>query len=211
MNDNQRGEEKIGEAIRLPAPRLDSKCSIESALSQRRSIREYGDEPLSLEEVSQLLWSGQGISDPKGLRMVPSAGGLYPLELYLLAGNVDNLFSGTYKYRPKGHILVRMDHGDKRAELSAVALEQECVRDAAVVIVIAAIYMRTTVKYFERGIRYVDMEVGHVGQNISLQAVSLGLGSVVVGAFDDHKVKRLLKFPENEQPLYLIPVGKVKS
>lgn len=211
MDEKPGGEENIGEVITLPNPRFDSDCSVESALRQRRSIREYRDEPLALEEVSQLLWSSQGISDPKGLRMIPSAGGLYPLEVYLIAGKVNNLFSGVYKYRPNGHMLVRMAHGDKRADLSAAALDQECIRDGAVVIVIAAIYMRTTVKYYERGIRYVDMEVGHAGQNISLQAVSLGLASVVVGAFDDYKVKRLLELPDNEQPLYLIPVGKEKS
>jgi SagB-type dehydrogenase family enzyme len=211
MDEKPGGEEDIGEVIKLPNPRFDSDCSVESALRQRRSIREYRDEPLALEEVSQLLWSAQGISDPKGLRMDPSAGGLYPLEVYLIAGKVNNLFSGVYKYRPNGHMLVRLAHGDKRTDLSAAALDQECIRDGAAVIVIAAIYMRTTVKYYERGIRYVDMEVGHAGQNISLQAVSMGLASVVVGAFDDYKVKRLLKLPDNEQPLYLIPVGKEKS
>jgi len=208
MEEIHQGEDQIGEAIPLPEPRLDSDCSIESTLRQRRSIREYRGDPLELEEVSQLLWAAQGISDPGGLRMVPSPGGLYPLELYLVAGNVNHLFSGIYKYRANGHTLVRLADGDRRAELSAAALDQDCVRDAAAVVVIAAIYMRTTVKYFERGIRYVDMEVGHVGQNISLQAVAMGLGSVMVGAFDDHRVKRLLKLPDNEQPLYLIPVGK---
>ena len=208
-NEVVRGDAARG-VVWLPEPRYDGDCSIESALRKRRSTREYLNEPLSLEEVSQLLWSAQGITDPEGLRTTPSAGALYPLEIYLVAGYVHSLSCGIYRYQREGHALSRIADVDRRAKLSAAALGQDCVRDGAVIIAVAAIYERTMARYRERGRRYVDMEVGHVGQNVSLQAVSLGLGTVMVGAFDDRKVMEILKMADDEQPLYLIPVGRVR-
>ena len=201
-------EAEAGSVIKLPRPKYDSKTPIEETLLKRRSIRSYRDEPLTLTEVSQILWSAQGITDPRGFRTAPSAGALYPLEVYTVAGNVINLPAGVYKYKPHTHELVSIIRGDKRAELSAAALRQPWVRDGAAVIVISAVYRRTTRRYGERGIRYVYMEVGHAAQNICLQAISLNLGTVVVGAFTDNRVKRILNMPLEEEPLYIIPVGK---
>jgi len=169
--------------IELPSPMLDSQTSVEEALSKRRSVREYRDAPLALNEVAQLLWSAQGITSPEGMRTAPSAGALYPLEVYLLAGNVDGLAAGVYHYHPHEHALSKVVEGDRRAALSEAALGQEAIRDGAVVIVIAGVFERTTRKYGERGIQYVHMEVGSVAQNIYLQAESLGLGTVFIGAF----------------------------
>jgi SagB-type dehydrogenase family enzyme len=112
-------------------------------------------------------------------------------------------------YQPQKHELVRVIEGDKRAELSAAALEQSWVQESAVVVVLSAIYERTTARYGERGIRYVHMEVGHVAQNIQLQAVSLNLGTVVVGTFDDRKVQWILQMTTREVPLSLMPVGRI--
>ena len=196
-------------AIQLPAPRFDSDMSIEKALTKRRSVRDFKDEPLTLTEVSQLLWSAQGITHSRGYRTAPSAGALYPLELYIAAGNVIDLPEGIYKYLPHEHELVLITKGDKRRTLSGAALGQSCIKNGAAVIVISAVYERTTVKYGERGIRYVHNEVGHAGQNISLQAVALNLGTVVVGAFNDNEVKTIMNMSDNERPLYLMPVGKV--
>jgi SagB-type dehydrogenase family enzyme len=198
------------DAIRLPEPRRQSNVSVESALQNRRSVREYRDEPLTLAEVSQLLWAAQGITGPEDRRTAPSAGALYPLEVYLVAGRVNDLASGIYRYQPRRHELVRIVEGDKRIRLAAAALDQDCVRHGAATIVVAAVYERVTKKYGKRGVMYVHMEAGHAAQNVFLQAVALNLGTVVVGAFEDDPVKKLLTLPVEEQPLYLLPVGRPK-
>ncbi len=195
--------------IKLPQPVYDSSVSLEESILKRRSIRRYKDEPLTINEVSQLMWAAQGITDRSGLRTAPSAGALYPLEIYVVVGNVDGLSPGIYKYKPHEHELLLIKEGDNRGNLSNAALGQGTVENGAIAIVISAVYERTTSKYGDRGIRYVHMEVGHVGQNISLQAVSLGLGTVVVGAFYDNEVKRIMEMPEEESPLYIMPVGRI--
>ena len=202
--------EHISETIELPEPALDSKTSIERAIRSRRSVRSFKESSLTLAEISQLLWAAQGITGPHGLRTAPSAGALYPLEIYLVAGNVDALPAGVYHYRPIRHELVRVITGDKRPELCTAALGQSSVRNAAAVIVFAAVYERTTMKYGARGIQYVHMETGHAAQNVSLQAVPLSLGTVVIGAFQDAEVRKVLKVPDREQPLYVMPVGRLK-
>jgi SagB-type dehydrogenase family enzyme len=200
----------MSETIRLPEPVQESDTSIEEALLMRRSTRSYKDRPLILTEISQLLWAAQGITSQRGLRTAPSAGALYPLEMYVVAGNVDDLKDGVYKYGPHKHDLTGLAGGDKRNELCKAALSQTSLKDAAAVIVISAAYERTTVKYGDRGIKYVHMESGHAAQNILLQAVSLNLGTVPIGAFHDDAVKEILKMSESEEPLYLMPVGRVK-
>lgn len=172
-------------------------------------MRAYGDAPLTLAEISQLLWAAQGITHPAGYRTAPSAGGLYPLELYLLVGNVTELAAGVYHYQPHEHELVRIAAGDKREALGQAALDQEAVHDAAAVIVMTAVFERTTVKYGERGIQYVHMEVGGAAQNVYLQAVSLDLGTVFIGAFYDDEVQALLNVSDDERPLCLMPVGRL--
>ena len=197
--------------ITLPEPNCDGEISIENAILNRRSIRDYLNEPLTLTDVSQLLWAAQGITESGGYRAAPSGGALYPLEVYLVAGNVMNLLKGIYRYRPLGHEVIKIADGDMRSELASAALEQGCVRMGAVSIVISAVYERMTRKYGQRGVQYVHMEVGHVAQNIYLQAISLNLGTVVVGAFYDDEVKTVLKMPEEEYPLCIMPIGRIKK
>ncbi|HEX75977.1 MAG TPA: SagB/ThcOx family dehydrogenase [Dehalococcoidia bacterium] len=194
--------------IRLPEPRYDSDVPIEQSLLQRRSIRSYTGGSLTLREVSQLLWAAQGITDPRGFRTAPSAGALYPLEMYVVAGDVQGLTSGVYRYEPDEHRLVGIVDGDRRVELADVALGQRCVKEGAIAFVLTAVYERTTSKYGDRGIRYVHMEVGHAAQNLCLQATAMGLGTVTIGAFHDEQVTKLINLPENEQPLYIIPAGR---
>jgi SagB-type dehydrogenase family enzyme len=200
---------ETGDTIILPEPLDSGEISVEEALLERRSVRNYRDGALTLAEISQLLWAAQGITHPGGYRTAPSAGALYPLEVYVVAGNVEGLQAGIYKYRPQGHELEKVAGGDVRAELCAAALDQEFVEDGAAVLVFAAVYERTTGKYGERGVRYVHMEVGHAAQNVYLQAVSLGLGTVVVGAFDDDEVEKLLQMEDDERALCIMPVGRV--
>ena len=199
-----------GEGVRiiLPEPRYDSDVSVEEALLKRRSVRSYTDEALTLPELAQLLWAAQGITDPSGKRTAPSAGALYPLEVYVVVGSVENVAKGVYKYKPHQHELIKVLDGEQREALSQAALGQQSVAHGAADIVITAIYDRTTGKYGDRGARYVYMEAGHAAQNVYLQAAAMNLGTVVIGAFYDDRVKEVLNLPEDEEPLYIMPVGR---
>jgi SagB-type dehydrogenase family enzyme len=196
--------------IKLPEPHYDSEVSIEQCLLHRRSIRSYVRKALTIDEVSQLLWAAQGITTDRGFRTAPSAGALYPLEVYLICGDIHDLSPGVYRYRPIDHDIVKVADGDKRTALAEAALMQPWVREAAVDIVFTAVYSRTTGKYGDRGIRYVHIELGHAAQNLCLQATAMELGAVPVGAFDDEDVSGILNLTGDEQPLYIIPVGKLK-
>ncbi|MGA1824989.1 MAG: SagB/ThcOx family dehydrogenase [bacterium] len=201
--------EKPLKRITLPTPTFDSNTSIEKALLKRRSGREYMDEALTIEEISQLLWAAQGITEPPFYKTAPSAGALYPLELYVVVGNVKDLSSGIYKYAPEGHELSLLLKGDTRKKIYEAALRQSPIRNAPAIIVFSAVFSKTRKKYGERGDKYVYMEAGHAAQNICLQAVSLNLGAVVIGAFIDKDLKEILYIRKNAEPLYLIPVGKM--
>jgi SagB-type dehydrogenase family enzyme len=194
--------------IKLPEPRYESDVSIEETVVKRRSVRDYKRGPLTLIEVSQLLWAAQGTTSDGIYRAAPSAGALYPLEVYMIAGNVEGLDAGAYRYKPKGHELIMTLEGDMRSRLADAALGQSPVRNGAIDIVLTSVYNRITRKYGDRGIRYALIEIGHVGQNICLQATAMDLGSVCIGAFYDKQVRDLLKLPEEEAPLYIIPVGR---
>lgn len=197
--------------IKLPEPSLKGKKSLEEVLFRRRSVRNFKSEILSIEEISQLLWSAQGITERNwGLRTAPSAGALYPLEIYAVVGNVKDLDAGVYKYNTEKHSLIKTLDGDRRRELYNSALQQESILQAPVSFIIAALFQRTAIKYGQRAERYVWIEVGHAAQNLLLQATALDLGAVPIGAFYDNKVKDALILPDEEKPLYIIPVGKIK-
>ena len=193
---------KKPKVIDLPEPTLKGTVTVEETLAQRRSVRAFTSEPLTMQEISQLVWAAQGITLPsKGFRTAPSAGALYPIELYIVTAD------GLYHYVPQGHKLRVLTESDLRGELVRAAGGQSFVRDAAADFVVTAVCDRTTRKYRDRGNRYVHFEVGHVGQNIHLQAVALGLGSVPVGGFREERVKSALSLPPGHEPLYIIPVG----
>ncbi|UCG85923.1 MAG: SagB/ThcOx family dehydrogenase [Gemmatimonadota bacterium] len=196
------------EVIRLIDPSTEGAMSVEAALHARRSVREYDDAPLTLNEVSQLMWAAQGITHPDGLRTAPSAGALYPLNLHLVVGRVEGIGPGVYRYRSTGHSLVKVAEGDRRCDLAAAALKQEQIERCAVVIVLSAVYERVVGKYGARGVCYAHMEVGLAAENVHLQVVALGLGTVMVGAFEDETVQDILGMVSNEKPLVLMPVGR---
>ena len=200
---------QVDKGIALPKPQLDGPMSLEKALKQRRSIRRFADKPITLKDVGQLLWAAQGISDYSGHRTAPSAGATYPLVTYLVAGNVDGLSSGVYRYDPKLNSLELVKSGDKRALLGAAAFGQSSLWQAPAILVLAAVYERTTKRYKERGRRYVHMEVGHAAQNVYLQCQPLALGTVTVGAFQDFAVRKVLGMSSEEVPMYLMPIGKI--
>lgn len=197
------------ESIKLPPPRRDGRVSLEEALLRRRSVRQFGESPLELAETAQLLWAAQGITEPgRGFRTAPSAGATFPMELYLVCGNVGGLQTGVYRYDPAAHELTLVKRGDVRSELAAGAVGQEMIAKAPASLLLAAVYERTMRRYGERGVRYVHMEAGHVAQNVYLQAAALDLATVVVGAFEDARIRRVTGIPEAEHPLYIMPVGR---
>nr|MBC7243936.1 SagB/ThcOx family dehydrogenase [Chloroflexota bacterium] len=187
--------------ISLPPPRTKGPLSLEEALLRRRSVRMYRHSPLNWQDIAQLFWAAQGVTRSWGGRTAPSAGALYPLELY--AAKAD----GVYHYLPHGHSVEVTIQEDIRRALWAAGLYQEALAQASVIFIITAVYRRTQIKYGDRAERYVELEAGHAAQNLLLQAVALDLGAVVIGAFYDEAVASALHLPAAEKPLYLIPVG----
>jgi SagB-type dehydrogenase family enzyme len=209
-----------GPVVDLPEPRLLSEVSVEEALQSRRSIRVYMDLPLTLTEVSQLLWAAYGINKPiedapeflrGGLRTAPSAGALYPLDLYLVARNVTGLASGVYLYKSETHQLITLVATDQWQVVSDAGLNQPHFETAAAAIVYSAVFERNTEKYGERGReRYVCMDLGHSAENVYLQAYALKVGTCAIGAFSDLALKQVIRMTRAEEPLYIMPLGKVE-
>jgi len=205
--------------IKLSLPQLKGEVSLEETILRRRSIRRYRKEPLDLSQLSQILWSAQGITGTREFRAAPSAGATYPLEIFVFIGKQgviaseakqlpEELQAGIYHYEVDSHSLSLHTPGDLRPDLARATLDEEFIVKAPVDIVICALYHRTSYRYGRRGERYVHMEVGHVGENIHLQAVALGLATVEVGAFHDEEVRKVLGVDEQIKPLYIMPVGK---
>jgi len=186
--------------------------SLEETIARRRSVREYKGEPLSLSQLSQVLWAAQGLTDARGLRAAPSAGATYPLEVFVTIGmdGVESLEPGMYHYNVTKHSISLYKEGDHRGKLATAALDQGFISQAPVDIIICAIYERTSRYYRRRAERYVHMDAGHAGENIHLQAVALGLATVMVGAFEDDKVSTVMDLSAEVKPLYIIPLGKPK-
>lgn len=188
--------------IALPPPQTRGQVSLEEALSRRRSIRELTPDPLTRAEIGQLLWAAQGVTDAEGRRTAPSAGGLYPLELYAVTGET------VFHYLPATHAIRPVRDGDVRPRLRSAAYDQAPVGEAPLVVVVAAVPARTAAKYgVDRARRYVDLEAGHAAQNLLLEAVALGLAGVPIGAFDDGRVADALGLPAGEEPRYLLAIG----
>jgi len=191
----------MSEIINLPEPIREGKIPLEKAIAIRRSHRKFLPQPLSLEQISQLVWAAQGQDPDSRYRIVPSAGATYPLELFIVTAE------GLFHYLHAGHALEKISGQDLRTELAAAALGQGFIEDASITLIFTAEFARTTNRYGKRGVRYVYMEAGHAAQNVHLQAESLGLGSVAVGAFDDSSVSEVLTLPQNLEPIYMAAVG----
>ena len=205
--------------IKLPPPQLNGKLSLEKTIAKRRSARRCRAEPLALSQLSQILWSAQGTTGGRMFRAAPSAGATYPLEIFVFVGKQgvivseakqapEELQAGIYHYEIGSHSLGLHKSGELRPDLARAALDEEFIMQAPVDIIICALYYRTSHRYGRRGERYVHMEVGHVGENIHLQAVALGLATVEVGAFHDEEVREILGVEEQLKPLYIMPLGK---
>lgn len=199
------------DVILLPTPRVDGSVSLEHALAHRRSIRLFDPSPVSLAAISQLLWAAQGTTDDRGFRTAPSAGALFPLEVFLVAGAVSGLTPGIYHYETTAHRLMRVSTREIREQLAKAASDQRWIAEAPAILVLIANYDRTARKYGSRGARYVQMEAGHAAQNVYLQSEALDLGTCMVGAFREESVKELLGLLTDLEPLGLMPVGKRRA
>jgi SagB-type dehydrogenase family enzyme len=205
-----RNTAKEQDAVKLPRPKLDGDVSVEWAVKQRRTVRAFADEPLTVEQLAQILWAAQGITEDGGFkRAAPSGGALYPMDVWAAVGKggVKNLSHGVYHYEPAHHALTQFVPEDTRVDLAAASLGQMWVARAPVVLILTAEYPRITGKYGERGRRYAMIEAGHIGQNIFLQCQALGLDAGIVGAFSDKEVAGIVNAGENQTPLIIMPVG----
>lgn len=205
------GDSAMDTTIALPEPRRHSGCSVEASLAARRSTREFSGEALTLAEAGQLLWAAQGITHGEDFRTAPSAGALFPLELYLVAGRVEELEPGVYHYLPVNHSIYLRKGGDLRMEVAEAALGQFWIADAAAILVIAAVEHRTAAKYGAAADRFIAIEVGHAAQNVALQGIALGLGTGFVGAFDERALTRLPLLASGEEAYYFLPLGRPRK
>jgi SagB-type dehydrogenase family enzyme len=194
--------------IELPEPARSGSVSVEQAIAMRRSERSYAPQPLRLPEVAELLWAAQGITRPDGRRAAPSAGALYPLDAHWVSERVEGLEPGAYLHLPPERRLRLVARGRLLSGLAAAALGQDWIAEAAGALVLSAVYARTTIRYGERGRRYVVLEAGHALENAHLAATAQGLHSVVVGAFGDAAVAKLLGLAPDASPLCLLVVGR---
>ena len=204
LGANQAFSKSVIKTLKLPNPKTSGAVSLEESIDLRRSERSYKANDLSLPQLAQLLWSAQGITDPDwGLRAAPSAGAIYPLEIYIIKA------SGIFHYVPKDNKIEQLSREDRRSALAQAALGQNFINEAPVTFVIAANFQKVRQKYGGRTERYVYMEAGHAAENLHLQAVAMELGSVAVGAFWDDIAKKVCELPDELHPIYLIPVGYV--
>ena len=196
--------------MNLPQPNTEGTVSVEHAINQRRTVRAFRPEPLDLTQLSQLLWAAQGITGKSGLkRAAPSAGALYPMDVYVVSGkdSVARIGAGVFHYEPNEHRLRAVAGGDLRAALARESLSQMWMAKAPISIVITAEYDRAAVKYGKRGLRYAMIEAGHIAQNLFIQAEGLGFKAGIVGAFHDKEIIRVLRIPYSHEPLLIMPVG----
>lgn len=198
-----------GTKIKLPEPLTSGGMSLTEALVLRRSDRSYSQEPLSLSDVSQLLWSAQGVTNERGFRTAPSAGATFPLEMYVMINNVSGMERGVYHYDPFGNTLEVVLSEDVSAALARASLSQSMISEGSIVLIFGAVFERTESRYGERGERYVYNEIGHASQNVHLQAAAMKLGTVVIGAYRDEEVENILQLGDEIRVLYMMPVGKL--
>jgi SagB-type dehydrogenase family enzyme len=198
----------------LPKPLASGRMSVEEAIAKRRSIRDYLVRPIATDELSQVVWAAQGITNAQdGYRAAPSAGALYPLEVYISVreGGVVDVQAGVYHYGPEKHVITLIKSGDCSSQLQTAAYGQEQVGLAAVSIVLAGVLERAASKYGDRAAQYVFQESGHAAENVYLQSTALGLGTVVMGAFDEEQVSRAIGLRPDEKPLCIMPIGFPRS
>ncbi|MCB4790923.1 MAG: SagB/ThcOx family dehydrogenase [Elusimicrobia bacterium] len=192
--------------ISLPDPKLTGDISLEEAISKRRSSRNFVNNDLTMEQVSQILWSAQGLTDKLNkYRAAPSAGSRYPMEIHVLTA------TGMFHYHPAKHALEQLRSEDIRPKLIQAALGQKFIAEAGLILIISAFPEKILSRYGDKGMRYIYQESGHIAQNVHLQAVAAGLIAVPIGAFTEDALKAAIDLPDELRPLYIIPVGYKKA
>jgi SagB-type dehydrogenase family enzyme len=185
--------------------------SLDEVLKKRKSVRRFSQKPLTQQQLSYLLWASTGIERREQgyeFRTAPSAGALYPVETYIVAHNIKDLPRGVYHYSIKDHALEELELGDFRRAIATAALEQQWCFECAAVFVWTAIFYRMKWKYNQRAYRYIYLDAGHIGQNLALASVSLGLGSCQIGAVFDDEVNKIIQVDStSESTIYLSVVG----
>ncbi|MBT8406501.1 MAG: SagB/ThcOx family dehydrogenase [Deltaproteobacteria bacterium] len=206
------GQISMAAEIALPSPSYKGKVSVEETLKSRRTHRSFQPRPLTLKQFSQILWGAYGVTSQRYgsfLKTAPSAGALYPLDIYGVVGQggVETLAPGVYHFRPENHTVELVKQGDLRAKVARQALQQMWMAKAPLMLVITGEYNRSSMKYGPRGVTYTHIEAGHVGQNIFLQAEAIGLKAGIVGAFNNRGVVTTMGLPPSHDPLLIMPVG----
>lgn len=195
-----------------PPEQRDGKPMLEM-IAQRRSHREFFRQPITLPELSQLIWATQGITERAwgyDLRATPSAGALYPIETYVVVNRVNGLNPGIYHLNVKEYQLIFLKEGNFGEDLSNAGLGQEMLEEASCVFVWTAMVARSKWKYRERAYRYIYMDAGHIGQNLYLAATAMNLGCCTVGAFFDEEIDKLIGVDGKEEiSVYLGAVGRI--
>lgn len=205
---NGHSEHDSSKMIKLPEPRTDGGIPIEKALKDRRSIRSFGKSGITLDEVSQLLWAAQGITDDKGHRTAPSGMERYPLEVYLLADNVTGLPSGVYHYIPQNHSLTIIEQGKIDEYYNASAGGESWIKTAPAIVVITGVMSRMNIWPGQDLSRFVYVEAGTAAENMLLEVVSLNLASTYTAGFNASRTAELLQLSPSEVPIGVIPVGR---
>jgi len=182
---------------------------LDRVLRQRKSIRDFQQQPISKDQLSYLLWASTGIQrieDGYEFRTTPSAGALYPIETYVVVNDVRKLEAGVYHYSIKAHQLEQLKQGEFRQEVTAAALGQGMCQTSAVVFVWSAVFERCKWKYGQRAYRYIYLDAGHIAENLALAAVSLNLGSCEIGALYDNQVNAILGIDGSEESVVCMAV-----
>jgi len=196
-----------GNRVALAVPEAGEAGTLSGALNRRRSVREYQDRPLSLEQVSRLLWAAQGVTGVGGLRTAPSAGAIYPLKAYLIASQVSGLTPGIYRFEPDTNELAFVEKGDRRRLLFQAAMGQECVRMSPAAVLLVSYDKRMQSEFGDHAEKLIMLECGHAAQNFLLEAVSLGLGGIGLAKFDADAIRTAVAFRTDEEPQYLLLAG----
>lgn len=198
--------------IALPPPDIKGTVTVEEALKARRSHRSFGSRSLSLQQFSQILWAAYGVTarvSGYNLKTAPSAGALYPIDIYAVVGQggVESLAPGVYHFLPETHNIASIKEGDLRTGVARHSVRQMWMAEAPLMVVITGDYDRSAIKYGSRGVLYTHIEAGHVGQNIFLQAEAIGLKAGIVGAFNNEQIIETIGIPVDHDPLLIMPVG----
>jgi SagB-type dehydrogenase family enzyme len=201
--------------LKLDAPSQAQMSQLFDTIAQRRSVRNFAGTPVTLPQLSQLLWATQGITlreDEARLRAAPSAGGLYPVETYVAINSGDGIGAGLYHYNIEEFSLEKLKGGSVGPALADACLGQMFMATCAAAFIWTAIYKRVMWRYGKRGVRYIFMDAGHIGENLQLAAAALGLGCCAVGSFYDEEVSALLGLDgKDEFPVYLSVVGAPRT